>query len=260
MLIPRTVLASLPSHSDTESSRYALGGVFLERKDDTVYAVATDGRRLIAAQWQDDPADYPAVGLDPLPAPGSEFAETGKIIPSADCIKLSRTAKPKVRAAAKNPQLAYVAMEERTANGRAKFAATDGETTAALEVATIEGRFPKWRDVVPGERPRVSHFTFQTAEESDEQTKGFACDDAKQLRAETEAKPGHIRGAVVRVRVDARYLAELAAAIDQITGGDRDDDHGLTLEVPLDPYCPVVMRNEGHGVKVSGVVMPLRDK
>lgn len=243
--------------TDTESSRYALGGVLFERRDDTAFAVATDGRRLIAAEWQDATAavDFPPVGLGVLPAPGSEFAESGKVIPSADCLKLARTAKPKGRAAAKCPALQYVAMEEATANGRAKFAATDGETTAGLEVATMEGRFPTWRDVIPAARPRVSHFTFQDAAESDRQTGGFGNEDAHKLREETEAKPGHIRGAVVKIRVDARYLAELAKAIHDVTG--TDETNGLTLEIPLDPSCPVTLENEGNGVKVRAVLMPL---
>lgn len=262
MLIPRSVLSAFPSCADTGSGRYALGGVYLERRENTACAVATDGRRLIAAEWADDTAaaDFPPVGLDVAPAPGSEFGETGKVIPSADCVKLARAAKPKGRAASKMPVLQFVALEERTANGRAKFVATDGETTAALEVATIEGRYPKWRDVLPGDRPRVSHFTFQDEAESDNQTSGHYewCKEARKLRAETETKPGNVRGAVVRVRVDARFLAEVAAALDAVTG--NDEDHGLTLEVPLDPTCPLVLSNEGNGVKVRGVVMPLRDK
>lgn len=259
MLIPRTVLASLPVAADTESSRYALGGVFLERRDDTAFAVATDGRRLIAAEWNDAATEYPPVGLDVRRADGSEFAQHGKVIPAADCLKLARTATPKGRAAAKMPALGFVALEEGTAKGRVKFAATDGETTAALEVSPIEGRFPRWRDMLPGDRPRVSHFTFQDPAESDRQTAGFHCDDARRLRAETEAKPGDIRGAVLRVRVDARYLAELAAAINAVTGNDCEDGgRGLTLEIPLDPTCPLVLSNEGNGIKVQAVLMPLR--
>ncbi len=40
-LVRRTVFAT-----DTESTRYALGGVLLEVDGDTITAVATDGRRL----------------------------------------------------------------------------------------------------------------------------------------------------------------------------------------------------------------------
>lgn len=194
MLIPRSVLSAFPSCTDTGSSRYALGGVFLERREGTACAVATDGRRLIAAEWQDDStaADFPPVGLDVAPAPGSEFDQDGKVIPAADCVKLARTAKPKGKAASKKPVLQFVALEERTANGKAKFAATDGETTATAEVATIEGRFPKWRDVLPGDRPRVSHFTMMTEQERDKEARS---EDEMRLRTETETKPGNIRGA-----------------------------------------------------------------
>jgi hypothetical protein len=150
-------------------------------------------------------------------------------------------------------------MEESTANGRAKFAATDGEQTAALEVATIEGRFPKWRDVVPANRPRVSHFTFQDVETSDSQTVGGGQynDGARKLRAETETYDGHPRGAVVKVCLNAKMLAELARAIDD-AACNGDDNRAVELIVPLDPTQAVVLQRENvGGVTVRGVLMPL---
>jgi len=257
MLIPRTVLNSLTVATDTESCRYALGGLYLERADDTAYAVATDGRRLMVAEWKDKPTDYPPVGLDVLPSPGSDFAQNGKVIPSADCAKLAKSARATKGVMAKKPSLNFVAMEESTANGRVKFAATDGQTTAAVEVASIEGRFPRWRDVMPGDRSRVSHFTFQPAEVTEKEISGFDdyARDARKLAEETAACPVP-SAAVVKIRLDARYLAELAKAIHDVTG--NPEDSRLTLEVPLDPTKPVTLENEGNGVKVRAVLMPLR--
>jgi hypothetical protein len=257
MLIPRTVLNSLTVAAHHESCRYALGGVYLERADDTAFAVATDGSRLLVAEWKDNPEDFPPVGLDILPAPGSDFAQNGKVIPSADCAKLAKSARATKGVLARKPSLNFVAMEESSANGRMKFAATDGQTVAAVDVASIDGRFPRWRDVMPGDRNRVSHFTFQSPEATEREISGFGdyCRDARKLAEET-AVCGIPSAAAVKIRLDARYLAELAKAIHDVTG--NAEDSGLTLEVPLDPTKPVTLANEGNGVKVRAVLMPLR--
>ena len=54
MKIPRN-LASIASHCEEESSRYALGAIKIEKEENGCsHAVATDGRRMIHVQWIDD--------------------------------------------------------------------------------------------------------------------------------------------------------------------------------------------------------------
>ena len=60
MLIPRS-LAKLVSHTDKQSSRYALAGIQIQRESDgNPVAVATDGRRLAAIRWAEPNDGYPA--------------------------------------------------------------------------------------------------------------------------------------------------------------------------------------------------------
>jgi hypothetical protein len=219
MLIPRSVLSSLIVASDTESSRYALGGLRIER-DAKGYAVAvaTDGRRLMCVEWNDaDMAkEVPEVGdIKTAADPDSEFTENGTILSVADCKAIARAAKPKVAALRRKPELAFVAMEEATANGTVRLAASDGQTVSASEVRPVEGRFPKYRDVIPQYR-----------------------DDE-----------------CVRVRLDARFIADLADATERMAGSDMD--HGLTLVIPTDDGRAVLLEKETADIKVQAVLMPL---
>jgi hypothetical protein len=259
MLIPRNVLSALTVACDTDSSRYALGGIRLERgTDGRAVAVATDGGRMLIAEWDDSKlaADVPTVGDVPTgPAPESEFAVEGAVIPMADCKAISKAAKPTKRMAGSQPATNYVAMGEADCNGKAKLAATDGAAVTAVEVQTLEGRFPRWRDAVPAARNRVSHFTFQDAETNDKQTASSLDKAARQLRADTETYDGHPAHAVVKVTVDAKYLYELAKAIYD-TACDAESC-SVDLIVPLNPLAPVVLEKTQGDLTVRSVLMPL---
>ena len=261
MLIPRNVLSALTVACDAGSCRYTMGGIRLERgADGRAVAVATDGRRLITAEWDDAKlaADNPTVGdVSTGPAPESEFAAAGAVIPMADCKSIAKAAKPTKRMAGARPATNYVAMGEADCNGTVKMAATDGAAVAAVEAQTLEGRFPRWRDAVPAARNRVSHFTFQDAETNDAQTAGggTANKAARQLRADTETYDGHPAHAVVKVTVDAKYLYELAKAIYD-TACD-DESRSVDLIVPLNPFAPVVLEKTQDDLTVRSVLMPL---
>ncbi|MGQ9573855.1 MAG: DNA polymerase III subunit beta [Thermoguttaceae bacterium] len=115
-LIRRTVFAT-----ETESSRYALGGVLLELTVDGVIGVATDGRRLAR---QDGQAE--SVG-------GHESRE-GTIVPARSLHLLER---------------ALTDSEEEI-----QIAARDSDVLIRTARATwytrlVEGRFPRWREVFP---------------------------------------------------------------------------------------------------------------
>jgi hypothetical protein len=130
-------LSAFEAHrcTDSEISRYALGGVLFEQQEDgTPYAVGTDGRCLVALTWKDG---------DQKPGVGPT------IIGSAVCRTLSSATK-------------QLPVPENSPTGDAEVVMSNGGPTCKLSVGRdpeiafnavpIEGRFPKWRDVIPKKR------------------------------------------------------------------------------------------------------------
>ena len=116
-LVKRTLFAT-----DTESSRYALGGVLIEFEKDKIVAVGTDGRRLAKME-----GEAKSVG-------GHESGESMTIVPS------------------RSMQLIDRALQE--SDGEIQLAARSNDILIKTPRATIysrlvEGRFPKWREVFP---------------------------------------------------------------------------------------------------------------
>lgn len=117
-LIRRTLFAT-----DTESSRYALGGVLLEFENDVVTAVGTDGRRLAK---MDGPLNNEG---------GYEGSGGMTIVPSKSMQLIDR-------ALGSDPDL------------KVQIATRSNDILLSTGKATIysrlvDGRFPKWRDVIP---------------------------------------------------------------------------------------------------------------
>jgi DNA polymerase-3 subunit beta len=105
--------------TDEESSRFALGAVLIEVKGETVSLVATDGRRLSLVECEHD------LAVD----------DSQTLVPSRAMAILSRLALADSDVS--------IQLE---ATGR-EIVATIG--TATVTARLIEGRFPRWRDVVP---------------------------------------------------------------------------------------------------------------
>ena len=123
-LIKRTLFAT-----DTESSRYALGGILLEFDKKTVTGVGTDGRRLAKMETAIN-----AVG-------GYKGSDSMTIVPSKSMQLIDR---------------ALVADAEATV----QIVARPNDVLIRSANATIysrlvDGRFPKWRDVIPDKRDGV---------------------------------------------------------------------------------------------------------
>jgi DNA polymerase-3 subunit beta len=119
-LVRRTLFAT-----DTESSRYALGGVLIEFHDDSIIAVGTDGRRLAKMQG---PAHSVA---------GHLSGESTTIVPSRAMHLIERAlsdADAEIQLSAKPNELILQTPR------------------AIIHTRLVEGRFPKWEDVVV-ERP-----------------------------------------------------------------------------------------------------------
>jgi len=115
-IVRRTAFAT-----DSESSRYALGGVLLEMAEDKITAVGTDGRRLAR---QEGPAR--SVG-------GHNTVGSATIVPTRAMNVLDRSllGDGEVQIAARANDLLV------------QF----GKTT--IYTRLVEGRFPRWRDVFP---------------------------------------------------------------------------------------------------------------
>lgn len=116
-LIRRTLFAT-----DTESSRYALGGVLLEIADGTITAVGTDGRRLAKMEGVITEVGVPKSegGTTIVPAKAMQLIE--RMLPEGDA-----------------PIHLALRPNELLMRGPA----------GTFHTRLVEGRFPKWRDVVP---------------------------------------------------------------------------------------------------------------
>ena len=115
-LIKRTVFAI-----EADSARYALGGVLLELFEDKIVGVATDGRRLATQEIS-------AASVN------DHLAEANSIVPPRALTLLER-------AMADEPEAIKINM------GPNRMLACSHDTTIFSRL--IEGRFPKWRNIVP---------------------------------------------------------------------------------------------------------------
>lgn len=118
----RTVIQRTEFATDTESTRYALGGVLFELEPDKLVAVATDGRRLSKVE-----AAATAVG-------GHSTGELTTIVRAASLRAIAR------------------ALTDADNEIRMTVRASDvvfSSPRAAFFSRLIEGRFPRWRDVLP---------------------------------------------------------------------------------------------------------------
>lgn len=116
-LIHRTIFAT-----DTESSRYALGGLLLEINDTAVTMVGTDGRRLAKMEGKIE-----ILGEPRLPS-------SMTIIPAKSALLIERML-------GQDESMVKIRL------GENEIQVKDGETVFSSRL--VEGRFPKWRDVIP---------------------------------------------------------------------------------------------------------------
>ncbi len=123
-LIRRTLFAT-----DTESSRYALGGVLLEMDAETIVAVGTDGRRLAKMEGPGHSVGDHATGDANIIVPTRSMQLIERALSEGDA---------EVRVAARNNDIML-----RTPR-------------ATIYSRLVEGRFPKWRDVFPQRRDAVT--------------------------------------------------------------------------------------------------------
>ena len=136
----RTIAEHIGSATDTESSRYALGGIFMESGDGCVRFVGTDGRRLHVARIH-----------------GSSDGAFSVVIPAAVwtmAVKaIDKTASGCGRGAGKEKKKTMdclrIVISFDDSNGRGAFSWTVGKCAFEVSWKKIDGRYPRYRDVFP---------------------------------------------------------------------------------------------------------------
>lgn len=140
MRIPKSI-SSIASVCEPGSARYALAGVQIGRENKKPFAVATDGRRLIHVTWQEDDLEAfkdEAVGdRQSIIVPGEALREMAGMVVRVKEVKGGATKKKRVY------------LDESNGAVLARF--SHNGTTRELRTEPVEGRFPKWHDVLPKE-------------------------------------------------------------------------------------------------------------
>ncbi|HVW38616.1 MAG TPA: DNA polymerase III subunit beta [Pirellulales bacterium] len=235
-LIRRTVFAT-----DTESSRYALGGVLFEMSGDKVTAVGTDGRRLAMME-------APGKAVE-----GHETGDTMTIVPTKALHFIDRA----LADGDEEVQIATRANDVLVRSPR-----------VTIYSRLVEGRFPKWRDVFPRRSDAVKiemvvgplHSAVrQAAIMTNDESRGvdFTFGDGKVVLSGRGAETGQSRvelpiaydGASIGITLDPRYVNDFLKVLDP--------EKNFTLEIKDSESAAVCSTDDGYGY----VIMPLaRDR
>ena len=231
-LIRRTVFAT-----DTESSRYALGGVLLEMTADRIIGVGTDGRRLAKQEG-------PATAVE-----GHETGDTMTIVPGRAMQLIERA----LGDAEENIQIA--AREN-------DVLVRSGPTTIYSRL--VEGRYPTWRDVFPRSEGMAKveltvglfHAAVrQAAIVTSEDRRGvdftFGEGNVVMVAHGAEYGESHVElpiaydGAAISIMLDPRYLIEFLRVLDP--------EQTFVIELRDEKSAAVCRTDDDYGY----VIMPL---
>lgn len=235
-MVRRTVFAT-----DTENSRFALGGVLLEMSGNSVTAVGTDGRRLACVQGEGE-----SVG-------GHETSGNSTIVPTR-AIQLME------RAVDENEDTVDVAARASDLLLRTK--------SAVIYSRLVEGRYPNWRQVIPKRESAIQlDLTVgpvfaalrQAAIVTDQDSRGidFTFGEGT-LKLEANTKdigqsqielPVAYDGDPITLTMDHRYLADFCKVLD------REQSFQIEIESRSSPA--LMTTDDGY----SYVIMPMsRDR
>lgn len=235
-MIRRTLFAT-----DTESSRYALGGVLLEMEPDKMIAVGTDGRRLAKMEG-------PAQAVHEHGA-----SDTMTIVPTRAMQLMERNISDQDA----EIQIAAHANDILVKSPR-----------ATIYSRLVEGRFPKWRDVFPQRTGAVQiEMTVGPLYSTLRQAAVVATDDSRGIdfkfgggtltltastadRGQSEVQlPIPYDGAEIVVTLDHRYVADFLKVLDA--------ERTFTFEIESADAAALCTTDDGYGY----VIMPLaRDR
>ncbi len=231
-LIRRTLFAT-----DAESSRYALGGVLLELDNNTITAVGTDGRRLAKMEGKIKKVGSPKAGESATIVPSRAMQLMERILPEGDVT---------VQIAARNNDLLLK------------------EPHGIFYTRLVEGRFPKWRDVLPNRSesnridipvgPMYSALR-QAAIVSSEESRGidFTFKNGSLVLSNSTAEVGQSRIEMpvtfddeeLTITLDHRYVADFLKVLQP--------DKTFTLDVENGEQAAYCVTDDNYGY----VIMPL---
>ena len=193
------LMRSVKCATDTDSSRYALGGVLLEFRSGVLSMISTDGRRLHASEAEIDQAVDDSTTIVPRRVIDVILAIVGSGMGSLQ-LEANRT----------------------------EVMAEIGGTI--LTARLLEGRFPKWRDIVPAEQPATTVGVAQLLEAvrqgsicRSESTKGsqFVITDACLAVSSESSEYGSSRASCevigtgkAALKLDAAYVIEFLSTLD----------------------------------------------
>jgi DNA polymerase-3 subunit beta len=231
-LIKRTLFAT-----DSESSRYALGGVLLEMDEKAITAVGTDGRRLAKMAG--------VIKMVGSPKPGSTT-----IVPSRSMQLMERILP--------DGEEDMVQLTARSNDLLLK------DKNVEFYTRLVEGRFPKWRDVLPkrDESNRIDipvgplHSALrQAAIVSSEESRGidFTFKDGSLVLSNSTAEIGQSRiempvpfdNEELTITLDHRYVADFLKVLQP--------DKTFTLDVENGEAAAYCETDDNYGY----VIMPL---
>ncbi len=235
-VIRRTIFAT-----DTESSRYALGGVLFELNDSELIAVGTDGRRLAKMEGQ-----AKSIG-------GHATGDQTTIVPS------------------RSLQLVERALSETDVEINIAARVNDvlvQSSRATIYSRLVEGRFPKWRDVFPRRDDNLKielpvgpflSAVRQAAIVTSEESRGidFTFGEGNVVLAAETAETGQSRielpisydGPPITIMIDPKYMGDFLKVIDP--------EKPFTLEIKDERSAAVCYTDDGYGY----VIMPMaRDR
>ncbi len=230
-LIKRTLFAT-----DAESSRFALSGVLLEIEDDHLTAVGTDGRRLAKMQAKITKSGEPGKGMTTI-VPSRAMQLIERTLPAGDAT---------IQVCPRENDLLV-----KHANG-------------VFYTRLVEGRFPKWREVLPKrtESTRIDlpvgpmfSALRQAAIVASEESRGvdFTFKDGSLVLSNSTAEVGQSRIELpvaydkeeMTITLDHRYVADFLKVLQadksftfDIENGDQaaycqtDDQYGYVI-MPL---------------------------
>ena len=229
-LVRRTLFAT-----DTDSSRYALGGVLLEFSENEITAVGTDGRRLAVMKG-------PAIAVS-----DHSSGEAMTIVPARAMNLLDR---------ALSDADAEIQISARTNDVLVK------SPRCLIYSRLVEGRFPKWRDVIPSRQDGVKveiavgpfHAAVrQAAIVTSEESRGinFTMGNGTLVMTGTTAQVGESRvelpvpydGSEVNIALDHRYVADFLRVLEPeatVTLDIKDNENAAKFSTE-DGYVYVVM-------------------
>jgi DNA polymerase-3 subunit beta len=220
--------------TDNESSRYALGAVLVEVKGDTVTLVATDGRRLSSFACEHDLAVDDSQTLVPARAMGIISRIAGNAGDAA--VQLEGTP--------------------------SEIVATIGGTVVTARL--VEGRFPKWRDVVPErdakattvDRAALMAATRAAAIVTSENSKGvdytFRNTGIWLHGQSAECGESSVTCDVVEAGESCSVKLDPTFVVEWLNGISGDAEPEVEVEA-VDEQSAVVLRCGDH----TGVIMPL---